>query len=382
MEDPFAMLSGMCDLDEKITISAPSNSTNASSCSRPLVDPAVDFEEGSEEGWEELGESLGVEDISEDEPKLYAEGVSHAGLPLAFSLEPLANFEPANIVVEPVEPVDSSFAKFGGRCFALRNVLTPQECDYLIQQMSSEAPLEAVRYRQDYRRNDRCVFDSRQLADLLWERVRSTAEGLAIYVDLEDPSKQHLQSREAAGCPEELRLAYGCEGLWTPCGLNECLRFCRYSPGGFFRSHCDGIFRRSEDEMSLFTCMFYLDGGFDGGATRFLHPNAKPGYLAAATEDMVLADVVPSPGLCLLFFQPGLLHEGEELRSGAKHILRTEVMFKRDPTTKRKLSPQEAEARKLFREAISIGDDPAKSARACELYRRAFKLDPRLETVV
>lgn len=246
--------------------------------------------------------------------------------------------------------------------------------------------MEKVAYRDDYRRNDRRVFDSCEFADILWSRVRSVAEGLAIRVDVSRPEEQQLleeegKNLEGLDCPEELRLDYGYGGVWRPTGLNECLRFCRYNSGGFFRAHCDATFRRSEDEMSLFTCMFYLDGDFEGGATRFLKINAtltEKTYLQLAADDQVLASIAPEPGLCLLFFQPGLLHEGEDLLKGSKHILRTDVMFRRDAGSGPQRTPQEQEAWDLACEATAE-EAAGHCDRACQLYRRAFKLDPKLE---
>uniref|UniRef100_A0A7S1WTW0 Fe2OG dioxygenase domain-containing protein n=1 Tax=Alexandrium catenella TaxID=2925 RepID=A0A7S1WTW0_ALECA len=265
----------------------------------------------------------------------------------------------------------------------LRNVLTPEECSYLIRQMSDE--MEPVKYRHDYRRNDRAIFESRELAELLWRRVEPSARSLIVHSDMEGTRQKLLpdgaphDGLAAQGdCPEELRLGYGQEGVWHPVGLNECLRFCRYAPGGFFRAHCDASFQRSEDEQSLFTCMFYLDGSMEGGATRFLHLDAAVRHLEAAPEDQVLASVEPRAGQCLLFFQQGLLHEGAELLAGEKHILRTEVMFRRDPATKPQLLPHQAEALRLLRQA-QAAEEAGRCEEAVGLYRRAFKLDPRTE---
>jgi len=311
-------------------------------------------------------------------------------LSVTFDLAPLADFDTASVKAEPVEPIDGLYGGFGGRCLALRGVFTPEECQYLISGLASSGELEQVKYRHDYRRNDRCVFDSRELADLLWTRVKPFAEALAISADPSQPSKQRLLGAEVAGdglwdstgeCPEELQIGYGRGGVWRPVGLNECLRFCRYSPGGFFRAHCDASFRRSEEEMSLFTCMFYLDGGLEGGATRFLKFDSalnQETSLLPAAEDQIAAAVQPEPGLCLLFFQPGLLHEGEDLRQGVKHILRTDVMFRREPGTGPQRTPQEEEAWLLAGQA-QVAEAAGECDRACQLYRRPFKLDPKLE---
>lgn len=318
---------------------------------------------------------------------------SHSGgQPLAFSLEPLSQHDPEQVTVVPVQPVDELFGQFGGRCLALRNLMTEQECQYLISEMSAQGNLERVQYRHDYRRNDRCIFESQELASLLWERVRPIASALAIHADPAVQAQQKLVDERDSGsgdekaswaCPEELQLGYGKGGLWRPTGLNECLRFCRYTPGGFFRPHCDGCFQRSEEERSLFTCMFYLDGGMEGGSTRFLRPDSQltqENYLKQADDRLVLASIQPEPGLCLLFFQPGLLHEGEELRQGVKHLLRTDVMFHREPGTGLQRTPQEEEAWRLL-QAAQAAEAASECDAAWKLYRRAFKLDPKLERV-
>jgi hypothetical protein len=262
----------------------------------------------------------------------------------------------------------------------LKNALTKPECRYLIEQMDKD--MEQVRYRQDYRRNDRTVYDSPALTELLWKRVQPFCSGLSVCVDA-DPSKQRLLSEEAGDCPHDLRAGFGKEGVWHPTGLNECLRFCKYNPGDFFRKHCDGCFVRSEDEQSLFTCMFYLNGGFGGGATRFLGPSSSniASQFKLADDSEVLASVAPEPGMCMLFFQPGLLHEGEDLHSGLKYLLRTDVMFRRDPATKVQRTMQQAKAMDLVQQA-QAAEERGECDLACSLYRRAFKLDPDIEQML
>jgi len=312
--------------------------------------------------------------------------VSHAhGAPLKFDLDCFRDFDARTITVDPVEPVNSQFGRYGGRCLLLHNVLSQRECEYLIQQMSGD--MEAVQYSRDYRRNDRCIFNSPELASLLWSRVERLAQdhNLSLCVD-EDPARQHLLHEEAGICPEELRVGYGSEGIWHPIGLNECLRFCRYNPGGFFRAHCDGSFIRSKEEKSLFTCMFYLNGGLIGGATRFLRldvDRSMDQQCNLAEDDQVLASLAPEAGSCLLFFQPGLLHEGQDLREGsdAKYILRTDVMCRRDPAFAPKLSVTQKEALELLEEA-TLAEEARAFDRAAALYSRAFRLDPRLERMV
>lgn len=301
--------------------------------------------------------------------------------PIVFSIERFRTFDASAITAETVEPIDGSYRQFGARCLVLRNCLSPDECAYLTQQM--EGNLEQVQYRKDYRNNERCIFDSSELADLLWQRVEPFASELAVTVG-EDFTKQHLVCDEPSGeCPDELRLGYGLEGTWQPFGLNDCLRFCKYNAGGFFRKHCDAMFERSEDVRSLFTCMFYLNGDFEGGATNFLDPEETltSAELERAKDSEVVASVPPETGLCLLFFQRGLLHEGADLHSGLKYILRTEVMFRRDPSSKPIRTERQLEAFKLSKQA-QAAEERGDCDLACQLYRRAFKMDPHLERLL
>jgi hypothetical protein len=300
-----------------------------------------------------------------------------------FDVSCFESFDPSAIQVEIVEPVDGKYKTFGGRCMLLRNILTASECAYLIEEMDKD--MEQVSYRQNYRVNDRCVFESSKFAGILWKRVRPFASELSIVVD-RDGAKQHLVSEEPGDCPHDLRVGYGKEGTWHPAGLNECLRFCKYNPGGFFRKHTDACFVRSEEEQSLFTCMFYLNGDFNGGATRFLRLDGESNtdfesQFKLADGNDVLASVAPETGLCMLFFQPGLLHEGEDLRSGLKYILRTDMMFRRDPATKTQHTPQEEEAMALLHQA-QAAEERGECNLACSLYRRAFKMDPNLEQMI
>lgn len=58
-------------------------------------------------------------------------------------------------------------------------------------------------------------------------------------------------------------------------------------------------------------------------------------------------------------------------------------MCRRDPTTKPARTEKQIEALSLAlkAQALEAGSDPEELKRACELYRRAFKLDPKLERV-
>lgn len=179
----------------------------------------------------------------------------------------------------------------GKVAFILYNVLTPEECQHLIDKTEKMGYRPLPGYSPSYRSNTRVIVDDpdRGLTNELWRRLSPFVPDLA-----------------------ETR------AVWRPYGLNERWRFCRYTPGQHFSSHFDGCFRASEDDKSHLTVMLYLNGGFEGGATVFLE----------GTKDRVQ----PVAGMALVF-QHNIYHEGERLESGVKYIMRSDAMFQRFDTS-------------------------------------------------
>lgn len=174
----------------------------------------------------------------------------------------------------------------GPIAFTLDGVLTADECAATIARIDELGPEPApittaagFVMRPDIRNNTRVIIDDHALARILFDRV-------------------------AAAVP---RLC----GM-TPVGANERFRCYRYAPGQKFAAHFDGAFVRDDRERSLLTFMVYLNEGFGGGTTAFL--------------DFDVA-VAPRTGRALLF-QHRVLHEGCEVTSGVKYVLRSDVMYR------------------------------------------------------
>lgn len=150
-------------------------------------------------------------------------------------------------------------------------------------------------------------------------------------------------------------------------------RLFQYHAGGHFGPHLDGCYERHEDERSMLTCMLYLNknGELKGGATHFLDP-ANGGKVNThsscgrytAREEHILRKVAPERGLCLVFYHP-ILHEGGALEasSAPKYILRSDIMFIRDPRTKRELEIHERAHDTLIAEARRLEERAVDSAR-------------------
>ena len=195
---------------------------------------------------------------------------------------------------------------FGGARFAsvLDGVLCPAECAALIAETERRGYVAALlnmgggaeAYHPDVRSNFRCIVDSPEFADTLFERV---AHAL--------PAGFALGARVV--------------------GFNERLRFLRYDPGETFKPHRDGVFERTEGplagQFTLVTALLYLNEGYEGCFTTFYSDDGIKDRVGPAG-----VAVAPRPGR-LLLHDHNLLHSAPPLAAGRKYVLRTDVLFER-----------------------------------------------------
>lgn len=125
--------------------------------------------------------------------------------------------------------------------FMVPDFLSADECSALIS-VSEEKGYEQAKVntggghqalQRELRSSGRCIIDSALTADRLFDRLQP-----------------HLDT---------LGLSNGPRGGWTCAGLNERLRFLRYTDGDYFRWHHDGSYvrplgdPRGEPDRSLMT---------------------------------------------------------------------------------------------------------------------------------
>ncbi len=184
--------------------------------------------------------------------------------------------------------------------FTVSNILSPEECaDYIaLTEKIGYTPAGLTVGQDEYlmapkvRSNDRVILDDEARAADLWRRI---ADYIPVTID-----------------------------RWTAIGLNERLRFYRYDPGQRFAPHRDGSYIRQNGECSRLTFMIYLNGGFEGGETRFyFHSSYMELFNSSAVPDV---SVVPTTGIVLCFLHQ-LRHEGAPVISGRKYVLRSDVMY-------------------------------------------------------
>jgi hypothetical protein len=142
--------------------------------------------------------------------------------------------------------------------------------------------------------------------------------------------------------------------------------------GGKFSPHTDGRRLESLNEQSFMTLNIYLNAVPEEhyGTTRFL----------SSTQE-ILAKVQPTLGQGLLF-RDDIWHDGEELLSGVKYLLRTDVMYVRERDFDFEglygVLDEEGKGRKALGIAERL-EDAGRGGEAVGWYKRAFGLWPALE---
>jgi prolyl 4-hydroxylase len=193
------------------------------------------------------------------------------------------------------EPIITKEDLVPGRSWLLHNVLTKEECEHFINVTEKEGYQDSADYAYMYRDrdNDRLMLDDPVLSKKVWKRIKDFIPDIG-------PCKKK--------------------------NLNERWRFCRYKAGQYFGKHCDGVFTRSRTEASMLTLMIYLNTSgedFKGGETVFYDWKAGSPLNTSKPTQVI----TPAAGLCLVFHQQTMLHEGMPIKEGVKYIMRSDVMY-------------------------------------------------------
>lgn len=98
--------------------------------------------------------------------------------------------------------------------------------------------------------------------------------------------------------------------------LGSFFRLYKYVPGQYFKRHRDGSFEDT-DSTSAITVLFYLNDT-DGGET-ILMPFGN-------TQPDTFVSISPKQG-DVLMFEHWFWHEGREVNSGEKYVLRSDIFY-------------------------------------------------------
>jgi WD40 repeat protein len=238
-------------------------------------------------------------------------------------------------------PVQYPLAPELGYCTVVPGFLTPPECGELIALAEAKGfHSPSTDYPPTYRSNDRLVHDDESLSRYLFQRLRGFAPPV-------------IQIEGELG-PESWRLE----------GVNERLRFCRYTAQQQFNIHQDGVHHRAFDRRSMLTFMIYLTDGeaFSGGDTEFFAdgPRATPD---GADQPEVVARVRPKIGT-LILFDHRIWHAGAKVVCGTKYILRSDVLYRNDHASSSERTKHQGYIWALARQGI---DSFASGGRDCSI---------------
>ncbi|KAF7324018.1 P4Hc domain-containing protein [Mycena kentingensis (nom. inval.)] len=152
-----------------------------------------------------------------------------------------------------------------------------------------------------YRNGQRIIYDSHELSAQIFEKIRP-----------------HL------GDIEEVE-----ENVWRMVRMNERLRYLRYPIGGFFRPHVDGCYEDEEKGLRTFyTVQIYLPSDATGSPESF-KPAGGGATRFWSNDENDYADVEALPGRVLVFQHDDLLHTGQEVTSGVKCAIRSDILYEK-----------------------------------------------------
>ncbi|KAJ5096208.1 Prolyl 4-hydroxylase alpha subunit [Penicillium alfredii] len=218
----------------------------------------------------------------------------------------------------------------------------------------------------DSRKSGRLIFDSREVAQRLQDRLMPFLRAHQLDRITNQPLVTGLGPAKRG---EVMRLSR----------LNERLRFLRYEGGDYFRTHWDGCYVTPDGtEKSLYTIHLYLNGDgeqdmaellseieradkrdglfvedgevdlaqvgaedeseaslFRDSALESLDNNAPLlGGATSFTDKLSTANAVrvfPQTGRVLIFQQRNVLHSGDDVFRGVKYTMRTDMLYTTEP---------------------------------------------------
>lgn len=145
---------------------------------------------------------------------------------------------------------------------------------------------------------------------------------------------------------------------WRFREINDSWRMVENNKGSQFPPHYDAPLVKSVDLASRYTILIYLNQPEAGGELVMKLDNGETVTVCPRAGDLVLID-------------HSVLHWANEVRSGNKYLLRSELIYQRKEPIETEI---DREAFCLYQKAISEN--------SVELREEAFKISPALENLV
>ena len=242
-------------------------------------------------------------------------------------------------------------------CAVIRSLLSPAQCLSIRQQLTFPELIDTTLYGGDRE------IDQKRIVQRLKEPNADLAEDLFNLLKPLLPAQIVLEE-------DDLELGAFSKGTWNFVGVNEMISFYRYTPGGCFSKHRDGIYHRNQDCRSLQTVLIYLSEDYTGGRTT-LYSDDNPDFEL---------EIEPEIGCGFIMLQR-VLHEGKTVETGEKYAIRLDLMYERDGVYDETRLENNRLAEHCLHMAIDL-EREHRGSEAVEFYKKAFRLNPALERLM
>lgn len=239
-------------------------------------------------------------------------------------------------------------------CAVIRGLLAPAECLRIRQQLTFPELIDTTLYGGDRE------IDQKRIVQRLKERNEGLAEDFFQLLKPLLPTQIELTE-------DDFELGAFSNGVWNFVGVNEMISFYRYTAGGCFSKHRDGIFYRNQDCRSLQTVLVYLSADYTGGRTA-LYSDEDPSFSL---------DIEPEVGSGFVMLQR-VLHEGKPVETGEKYAIRLDLMYQREGVYDETRLENNRLAQHYLEMAVGL-EREHRGMEAIEFYKKAFRVNPELE---
>ena len=262
--------------------------------------------------------------------------------------------------------------------FVVDEVLTREECAEIIKYTETlgysfwDPDPSSITARKTFRDANTIEVSDPAFATLLWERMKVFLPK-EIVVEKGDETNPRWQ--------KDLVGAWKCAGTTNPNVL-----FAKYDPDQHFSPHTDGYVVQDFDTRSQYSVVLYLSDVKQGGQTLFYADEQKTALVQdpkgrfQGRDDLVIGKVEPRPGRAAIFFH-NIVHSSVPIGAGSnsKYIIRSDVMYVRDPPVLQ--SEDDRDAYRFYQQAEDLSSK-GEVDEAVKYYKKSLRLSPRLAEIL
>lgn len=193
----------------------------------------------------------------------------------------------------------------------VKSLLTVDECTEIIAKCANNYNSLSNEYEKTDRDCKRFLNMNSQLADNIYNRIKSIVETESIGLE---------------------PFGFGTKGKWIASRLNQCFRHSEYTgPSNGFVFHRDSCYVHDKNNRSIFSIVMYLNDDYIGGEIMFVNAN-KPRIIGEiVTQELsdgfeLVTKLKPATG-DVLIFDHDIIHCCLPIDLGTKSIIRTDILY-------------------------------------------------------